>query len=609
MIISGVNTNQSLMPRSTEEKGVIPYDSDFSRIEELIKGHTFSREEISHLIDILDSRVDNEWEKQKSSTDAGLGTRLLSGTHEIQSIPSDRKQRDIDRSAVGTYGEELDVPIGVSASPIDIARSYMAGRTVEGGHDFKKTKSIVERDQPSIEFARKPLLPPPSSKPSVCWPGSVVHDRHGYATPQSQMGRLLLHDFPRTPYSRTILSKSKTKLQAESRYADTSTPFGQSGKSIYGQVKSRGDTIDGYGSVGPIRRIQNKFSSEVRPRGSIFSPPKEPSELVKPAPGGFLLSTAKTMELGETSDASKYWPGENILVSSDRGISNLNSSSSQAVRKILEHLDRNKPTPKEKEAELKLATAWRKSSPGASDTSHDQNVSSVHVKELSSQEDVDMSIANISVEFNKRSSTSNLCMKLQDKGMNEAEGAVNSNTKAFGSVFTGPDVILGGIAVPTFGLKNSFATNTHGHMEKRSLFSRPHLSNGQDVKMVDGTTCSESLPNNGKKPSLPSICINKPDLRALSSENGLGFTFPISADSGFLSEPPTPSVTPLSSASVVSVIPSYTFGTKRSVRPLVFSFPSTSSTSTQSDSDLKFSFGSDKTRLSFSSFGADAICY
>ncbi|KAL6586006.1 hypothetical protein OROMI_002650 [Orobanche minor] len=457
MIISGVNTNQSLMPRSTEEKGVILYDNDFFRIEELIKGHTFSREEISHLMDILDSRVDNEWEKQKSSTHAGLGTRLLSRTHEIQSTPSDRKQRGIDRSAVGTYREKLDVPIGVTASPIDIARSYMAGRTVEGGHHFKKTKSIVERAQPSIEVARKPLFPPPSSKPSVCWPGSVVHDHHGYATPQSQRGRrLLLHDFPRTPYSRTILSKSKTKLQAESGYANTSTPFGQSGTSIYGQgskVKSRGDTIDGYGSVGPIRRIRNKFSSEVRPRGSIFSPPKEPSELVKPAPGGFLLSTAKTMELGEKCGASKYWPGENILVSSDRGISNLNSSPSQAVRKILEHLDRHKPTPKEKEAELKLATAWRKSSPGASDTSHDQNVSSVHVIEISSQKDVDMSSANISVEFSKRSSTSNLCMKSQDKGMNEAEGAVNSNTKAFGSVFTGPDIIPGGIAVPSFGLK------------------------------------------------------------------------------------------------------------------------------------------------------------
>ncbi|KAL6496588.1 hypothetical protein OROGR_029846 [Orobanche gracilis] len=605
MIISGVNTNQSLMPGSTEERGAILYDNDFLRIEELIKGHTFSREEISHLMDILDSRVDNEWEKQKSSTDAGLGTRLLPGTHEIQSTPSDSKQRAIDRSAVGTYREKLDVPIGVSASPIDIARSYMAGRTVEGGHDFKKTKSTVERAQTSIEFARKPLLPPPS-KPSVCWPGSVVHDRHGYATPQSQRGRLLLHDFPRTPYSRTILSKSKTKMQAEteSGYANTSTPFGQSGTSIYGQVKSRGDTIDGYGSVGPIRRIRNKFSSEVCPRGSIFSPPKEPSELVKPAPGGFLLSTAKTTELGETSGAAKYYPGENILVSSDRGISNLNSSSSQAVRKILEHLDRNKPTPKEKEAELKLATAWRKSSPGASDTSHYQNVSSVHVKELSSEKDVDMSSANISVEFNKRSSTSNLCMKFQDKGMDEAEGAVNSNTKAFGSIFTGSDIIPGGIAVPSFGLKNAFATNTHGHMEKRSLFCPHLLSNGQNVEMVAGTTCSESLTNNGKKTSLPSICINKP-------ENGLGFTFPISADSGVLSEPPpTPSVTPLSSAaSVVSVIPSYTFGTKRSVPPLVFSFPSTSSTSSQDDPDLEFCFGSDKTRLSFSSFGSDTICY
>lgn len=34
---------QSPMPGSTEEKGGIRYDSDFFRIEELIKGNTFSR--------------------------------------------------------------------------------------------------------------------------------------------------------------------------------------------------------------------------------------------------------------------------------------------------------------------------------------------------------------------------------------------------------------------------------------------------------------------------------------------------------------------------------------------------------------------------------------
>ncbi|KAI3446910.1 hypothetical protein Pfo_003575 [Paulownia fortunei] len=633
MNVSDVNlrkTNQSPMPRSTEEKSGIRYDSDFSRIEELIKGNTFSRDEISHLMEILNSRVDNEWEKQKPSSDAGGDTQLVSWTHEIRRTPSEEKQQDIDKITIGTFREKSDVPVGVSASPIDIARAYMAGRTSEGGHDLYNITSKGERAQLSNEFARKPLLPSPSPKPSLCWPGAMVHDRHGCTTPQSQRGRHRLHDFPRTPYSRTILSKSTTKLQADSGYANTSTPFQQSQTSIYGQVKSRGDTVDGYGSVGPIRRIRNKFASGVHPRGSIFGSPKDiSSKMGTPKVfGGFLPSIEKNLEPGETSGASKYCSGDNVSGSSDRGISDPNLSSSQAVRKILEHLDRNKPTPKEKEAELKLVTAWRRTSPEATDTIHEENIRSVNVEELVSHKNTDMTGPNFPVKFNKSSTKSNFLVNFHNKGMDEAEDAVNGIAKASNAVFTGSSIIPGA-TMPFFGLKggsgplvknlneNAFATTNHGQTETTSLhFSHPHLSNGQDVKMVAGTTGSEFLKNHGTRPSLPSISINKPDLHAVSSENGPGFTFPVSASSGVLSEPPTPSITPSSSASILSqpvgvpTIPSYTFGTNKSTPRLVFSFPSTSSVSTHDDSDLKFSFGSDKkTRLSFSSFGKDAICY
>lgn len=107
----------------------------------------------------------------------------------------------------------VQVPVGVSASPVDIARAYMAHRTTEEGQDLHNFTSNGERAQPTSEFARKPLLlPSPSPKPSICWPGSLVHNRHGHTTPQSLRGRSRLQDFPRTPYSRTILSKSKTKV-------------------------------------------------------------------------------------------------------------------------------------------------------------------------------------------------------------------------------------------------------------------------------------------------------------------------------------------------------------------------------------------------------------
>lgn len=140
----------------------------------------------------------------------------------------------------------------------------MAGRTTEGGHGPYNSTSKSERAQPSNEFARKPLLPPPSPMPSICWPGAMVHERHGYATPQIHTARHRLRDCPRTPYSRTIQSKSTTKvgitiivkvfdilcmnlflhymfwstqLQPDSAYASTSTPIQQSETSIYGQVQ------------------------------------------------------------------------------------------------------------------------------------------------------------------------------------------------------------------------------------------------------------------------------------------------------------------------------------------------------------------------------------
>ena len=124
-------------------------------------------------------------------------------------------------------------------------------------------------------------------------------------------------------------------------------------------------------------------------------------------------------------------------------------------------------------------------------------------------------------------------------------------------------------------------------------------------------------PASGPKAILPSISVDKPQLRAAaSSDSNSGFTFPISAAPGMFPEPPTPSIMPppslansLHQPMEDSAIPSYTFGSKRASPVLVFSFPSTSNITTfTDDSDLKFTFGSDRKRISFSSIGRDAIC-
>lgn len=101
----------------------------------------------------------------------------------------------------------------VGASPVEIARAYMGNRVSEIGLG---SKHITSGDDIALlhgdESAAKPFIPSPSPKPSTCWPGAMAKDQHGYLTPQSHRSRFGLDNFPRTPYSRTIFSKSKTKV-------------------------------------------------------------------------------------------------------------------------------------------------------------------------------------------------------------------------------------------------------------------------------------------------------------------------------------------------------------------------------------------------------------
>jgi len=86
----------------------------------------------------------------------------------------------------------------------------MNSRVSEAGPSSKNTIHVVENKVlHGVEGAIKPYDPASSKKSSTCWPGAVVQD--AYITPQSQR-RYGLHNFPRTPYSRTLLTKSKSKV-------------------------------------------------------------------------------------------------------------------------------------------------------------------------------------------------------------------------------------------------------------------------------------------------------------------------------------------------------------------------------------------------------------
>lgn len=590
-------------------------DSVVSRIEQLMKGKAFSRDEIIHLIEILNSKVDEQENNQKCMTAERDNERVLL-LHETPRQLSERKLENMTRALPGpsTPISESSVP-EVSGSPIDIARAYMGSQISDQtlGPNFVLIKD--EPDPVNDICASEPVITSPSSKPSTSWPGALVPE---------QPGRFGFHEFSRTPYSRTLLSKSRTKSQADSRCLESSVkPFPQSQTSQYGQVRTKSDVYDyGYGSAGPIRRIRNRFSSESHHTGSIFlnssKPTHSPIEKLT-ASKIFLPSIGKNMEIGESSGTSM--PDIKGACTSGHAF-----PSEATTRMIIDHLNRHKPTPKEKAAELKLATEWNKS-PGAEVSDARPNESALPQHLGNSKVGKRTELANPESLKGRGSDKDDYQVKSEERSMRVAE--VAKDASALTSIKAGDfGVKTDASTEPSLDFKSTnsqfkssisnfhdmssdqdFVGSSSGQKATNQNLSFQHQSNGQNVST---TSRSIAAHTSGTKPTLPFISISKPHPRsAVSYDNSFGFTFPVPASSG--SEPPTPSMA-LFSPSVIppsiepsAAAPSYSFGTKiSSSQHLVFSFPSSGSAVQSDASGIQFNFGADRktTRLSF----GKAVC-
>jgi hypothetical protein len=535
--------------------------SDLSKIEEMVKGKLFSRDEISRLTEILKSKLvdndDTDRQKEPLLNNGGETTLSLLGT----STPHlHSKKRD-----------------EVATSPADIARAYMGNRASES--PFGSYSAIRSKD----ELSSRPFIPPSSPKPSICWPGAVVQDQLPYSTPQTENAKFGLQNLPRTPYSRTIFSKSKGKLsqlQSDSKSLNiSSSPFHHSRSPTFGQVNSG---INGYGSVGPIRRLRNKFGSEIRPSGS--------SSLYSVRNSSSPSKENNSTERAVTNSISKY---NSVNTESTQ----LNSPANETVRKILEQLDRPKPTPKEIEAELKIGTAWKRSSDeGKLDFVGKKNIFDSDKRDLLDQKkDSNNEIGHVSFKTNTQNTDfASKSSSVVFGDANDGSSGVNKTAEA---------------TVANTLQKDSAADNTDPKDPGQLWAFKGQPDNGHKFTKVK--------PPVSTKPALKNISINKPDPKHIvSSENSLSFTFPVSKSSS-VSEPPTPSIMPSfstpQSKEREAAVPTYTFDSKRSTPRLVFSFPSTSgAANSKSDveaQDIKFKFGSDKRkRVSFSSVGKDAVC-
>ncbi|WCJ30048.1 nucleoporin-related [Euphorbia peplus] len=633
--VTGSSSNLDLNGQEHNQKVQVSDPDGLSEIERLVKDKNFSRDQINRLVEIINSRVVDHPNIQQENKHAitKVGDLRGSGAIEYPGNSTGAKQEDLNTTLWETskkeeksYSTAISLDAGkssplessrksakeknegldkiswrsstpmlqsklqhnIGSSPIEIARAYMEHRASDGGFD---TSSSMSRDEDTLPRSSELVVnPSPVPRSSPRWPGALVHDQHDYMTPQTQRTRSGLHNFPRTPYSRTIHSMTKSRLvqlqgNSDRKPSIMTTPFQQTATPLE-QLHSKSNVYGGHGSVGPIRRLRHKVNAETPTRGSVnFLTPLNGAEMDYFSKSEGLFSAAKkNLENGQIDSSAKYKSFGSKPRNTEISTPTVPAHSSQVARKILEHLDRNPPTPNDKSAELRLGSSWQKPQYTGLPTFTPNNLNG----------------------------PSNLGGKdtLQESA-NKVNIVVNNNAPA-SDIKVASAFRHGDYAGPSQDFTK--AQNAQHKAANEGVLKVPSDASASGILISQ-----QKLPprNSNAKPMLPCIAIDKPNQRwAFSSDNSLGFTFPVSAASGGSSEPPTPTMPTFSvvgqgQLSEGSSVPSYSFGSRKSTPPLIFSFPSSSSASIKEDvaSDLNFKFGSDEPRMSFASVGKDAICY
>ncbi|XP_065849725.1 nuclear pore complex protein NUP1-like [Euphorbia lathyris] len=599
--VAGSSSKLDLNEQQHNHKVEVSDPDGLSEIERLVKDKKFSRDEINRLVEIINSRVVDHpnIEQENKHTITQVGDLRGSGAIEYLGKSTGAKQEDLDTTLWETSNSKdklFSCPISIDAgrpiplensrkstkeknedpdkiswrsstailqskrqddigsSPIDIARAYMGHRTSEVGFG---TSSSISRDEETLPYSNELVVKPlPAPRTTPRWPGALVQDQHDYMTPQTQRKRFGLHNFPRTPYSRTIHSTTKSRLiqlqgNSDRHPSIMTNPFQQTTTPLE-QVRLNSNALNGnHRSVGPIRRLRHKVNAETPARGSVnFRTPLNGVEKEYWSNSEGLFSAPKqNVENGRIDSQCSKPQNTEVFTPS------VPAHSSRVARKILEHLDRNPPTVIEKSAELRLASSWKKQESGNK------------VNAVATASDIKVATALTRGDYAGPSQDLTKTQNAQQKGANEDVFKVPSDASASAS------------ASGVLSLQKKIPPR-----------------------------------NSSAKPMLPNIAIDKPNQRwTFSSDNSLGFSFPVSAASGGSSEPPTPTFMPIFSVigqSEGSSVPSYSFGSRESTPPYIFSFPSTSSSSIQEEdaSDLEFNFGSGERRISFASIGHETVC-
>ncbi|KAL9249030.1 hypothetical protein AKJ16_DCAP00266 [Drosera capensis] len=576
---------------------------ELSKIEQLIHEKNFSRDDVTRLMEILQSRTVVLEQERKHSDAYPVGKVDVAGTSSVKPrAVRETKPEESSRVALRN-SDPLWQPSTretIGSSPVEIAKAYMNSRTADRGFRSEHKDMILSTHKD--ELSAMPLLPPRSPTTSIGWPGAFIEENTGYHTPH----RSTLRSFPATPYSRAFSSKSKSKLtplrgESEKLPNNSSTPYRQAHTPIFGNLEPDMPE-DRHGSARPIRRTQYKFLSQSPAKVSplVRSFRQSPLQVKESSDySGFLSKQAS--EPG-TSNTFTFKP----LVDKDCdfNLTPVHQHNSKLARQILEQISKP-PSQKQKMEELKLTVSARKTSAlsesdkqvsslrfgGPFDKHEGKRIrffevpSSGNLNDAASTQTSFLDSTSVPCDDNIAVSTINSSANgLEQKNLNEATdndaGNLASPAWSFGNQSKEQGVAPEPSASPVSGVLN---------MQRRSLHSAP-------------------------KTNLPSLSVERTGGGSLVASDNNGFTFPPS-NSSSLSELPTPTFLPPSMPSALQpstnslTPPTYTFGNKKYFPPLVFSFPSTSTSAQVNDTAvIKFRFGSDDERISFGSIEKDAIC-
>ncbi|KAL2227601.1 UNVERIFIED_CONTAM: Nuclear pore complex protein NUP1 [Sesamum indicum] len=326
--------------------------SRVSELEQLLKQKTFTRSEIVHLTELLQSRAvdmsvpDDGQKNEETASDFGRLQPFASEPLETNRSEGIRSSAVMSTPILNSKVLDDDI-----ASPAELAKAYMGSRPSKVSPSMLGSRRPVGRDEIGLlssgPFASKSSLMSLTKKTSV----SPAAPENGFITPRSR-GRSAIYNMARTPYSRvhptSILKGSRLNSNgfAGPSMSSSSLSLAENDEKFESQpmtLKRRSSALDDeIGTFGPIRRIRQK-SNLLAPGTAAGSHAKQKLQLIGEAKHKFSKAVAENENGSGPSTSYAHVP----------------SKSNEVAVRILQHLE--KLTPKEKSSETKLVAAREKS--------------------------------------------------------------------------------------------------------------------------------------------------------------------------------------------------------------------------------------------------------